>query len=131
MALTTDKAPHADEPATHNPKDDAAIVKRHHEEQAALERHRRRQDANLDVSLNALPELVGKVAALLEVGATVDELADHVGPQLQFSDPDAVDALAKVLTAAHKHVKKAADDRAKAEDARAKAEDQQHKADGE
>jgi hypothetical protein len=109
----------------HDPKDDEAIAHKHLDEQAAIHRHQRRQDANLDVSLAGLPLLVGKVAGLLEVGVPVDDLTDHVADQLQFANPDAVDALAKGLTAAHKHVRKAHDDRVKAEDARVKAEDKQ------
>jgi hypothetical protein len=118
----------------HNPKDDEAIAQKHLEEQAAVHRHQRRQDVNLDVSLAALLPLVGNVASLLEIGVPVDDLTDKVSSQLAWSDPDAVDTLAKVLTGAHKHVRKTHDDRVKADEARtkaeAKAEDEQHKADG-
>jgi hypothetical protein len=120
MALTT----HGNA-AAHDPKDDEAIAQKHADVQAALHRHQRRQDANLDVSLAGLHPLLANVASLLEVGIPVDDLTDHVAEQLQFANPDAVDALAKVLTAAHKHVRKAHDDRVKAEDARVKAEDKQ------
>jgi hypothetical protein len=114
--------------------DDAAIAQKHLDEQAAIHRHQQRESVNLDVSLAGLEQLIGKIAHLLELGVPTDTLTDHVSEQLHLANPDAVDALAKVLTAAHKHVKKSHDDRVKADEARtkaeAKAEDEQHKADG-
>jgi hypothetical protein len=85
---------------------DEKVAEKRAKEDAAVARAAALQDVNLDVSFGSLVGLVPELLRLVELGVSVDTMAEHLAKVLYPAAVPALTTLADVLNAAAALLKK-------------------------